>query len=167
MEDDKRAPPPQTFGLQPAHSVLSWIAGEVPPPFEADNAQGVALALGRAYLGRGLPRVAEADYEGGRGADLHLFCEKRRPLSCRHCTSADAILALSVLHYGASAAGEAQMLLPRVGLLNMVTRKKTGLLAMFRLSLKKRSDRSMSYEEARAQLLMLRDKEVLRARLRG
>ena len=96
-----------------------------------------------------------------------LFCEKRRPLSCRHCTSADAILALSVLHYGASAAGEAQMLLPRVGLLNMVTRKKTGLLAMFRLSLKKRSDRSMSYEEARAQLLMLRDKEVLRARLRG
>ena len=101
-------------------------------------------------------RVAEAGYEGGRGADLQcLFCEKRRPLSCRHCTSADAILALSMLHYGAPAAGEAQMLLPRVGLLNIVTRKKTGLLAMFRLSLKKRSDRSMSYEEARAQLLVI------------
>ena len=47
MEDDKRAPPPQTFGLQPAHSVLSWTAGEVPPPFEADNAQGVALRAAR------------------------------------------------------------------------------------------------------------------------
>ena len=160
MENGKRAPGSRTLVHHPQHWLLSWIAGEVPPPFEADNAEGVALALA-LISGEVRPESPRPISKAVAVQMYTLFCEKRRPVSCRHCTFAEVLLALSVLHFGASSAGEPQKLLPRIALQNALTRKKTGLLASFRGSLHRRDDRSVSLEMARRELLLQWDKDLL------
>ena len=160
MENGKRAPGPRTLVHHRQHWLLSWIAGEVPPPFEADNAEGVALALA-LISGEVRPESPRQISKAVAVQVYTLFCEKRRPVSCRHCTFAEVLLALSVLHFGASSAGEPQKLLPRQALLNALTRKKTGLLASFHGSFHRRDDRSVSLEMARRELLLQWDKDLL------
>ena len=116
MDGDKLAPPPKTVDQSSAPSILSWIVGQEPPPFEKGNTAAVelALALASAQARPASPRpvsraVAVQIY--------YLFCDGKRPTSCRNCTFKDVRQALSGLHFGASTPEVPQALLPSQALL--------------------------------------------------
>ena len=168
MDDDHSKSGAKPSGPWSAGAILTWTRGRELPPFEADNAAAVelavALACGRISVDSPVPI--------SRGLALQLYmllCEAAtRPVSCKGLTFAHFLRALSALHFGRPADGATPRLLARMPVHHALLRdekSQRGLLSLLRESLKRKDSlpelQGMTREEARAHLLMRWDLETM------